>query len=115
MAVIGSSTNLPGDIVTPPYAPVCDTHPSVKAVASIIGETDSLGSETREVCQECLNKYKEQVEQDKLDPTTYTDCDNCGVSDATVKPARDPEEGTCGPVYYWCRRCATAVFSRFQN
>lgn len=115
MAVIGPSTNLPGDIVTPPYASVCDTHPSVKAVASIIGETDSFGSETQEVCQECLKAHKEQVKQDKLDPATYMDCDGCGTSDATVKPARDPDEGSCGPVYYWCKKCRTDAFSRFSD
>lgn len=116
MGVIGPSRNLPGSIINPVHSH-CEEHPDRPAVKSIVGETDSFGSETLEVCQECLDNYH-KTRAEKLanpDPENFYDCEGCGVRDKTVKPCRDPEEGMAGPVYYWCAECRKDIFSRWSD
>lgn len=116
MGVIGPSKHLPGNIIDPVHSR-CEEHPDRPAVKSIVGETDSFGSETQEVCQECLDKYRQDRDK-KLanpDPDDFFDCDGCSKRDETVKPARDPEEGMAGPVYYWCAECRKDVFSKWSE
>lgn len=116
MSSIGPSSYLPGDIINP-VASACDKHPNRFAVKSIVGETDSMGSEVTQVCQECLDEYiaARKKQRENSDPENFYDCEGCGVRDKTVKPARDPEEGLAGPVYYWCAECRKDIFSRWSD
>lgn len=116
MGAIGPSKHLPGNIIDPVHSR-CEEHPERAAVKSIVGECDSFGSETHEVCQECLDKYH-QYRKEKLanpDPEDFFSCDGCSKRDETVKPTRDPEEGTSGPVYYWCAECRKDVLSKWNE
>lgn len=116
MGTIGSSSHLPGDIIAP-VSKYCSTHESVLAVKSIVGETDSWGSETDEVCQKCLDEFlaKEKEQRKNPDPALFHSCETCGTTDATVKPTRDPEEGRAGPVYNWCSTCRKQVMDNFAD
>lgn len=93
----GSVRSLPGDTKRCTNGEKCDDHPEVDAVYRIQGETDSLGCEYFYTCQDCYDKYKEVGDPEY-------DCDGCG-KDGPVKPARDPDEGMAGPVYYYCPSC----------
>lgn len=103
--------HLPGDVIAPAGS-FCDAHSDAAAVASIVGETDSMGSETREVCQACLDKHKKEQQflRENQDQRPEEDCESCGKSSRDVKPCRDPDEGMAGPLYYWCKRCRAEFF-----
>lgn len=116
MATIGPSSFLPGDVIRP-AGRTCDKHPERAAIKSIVGETDSFGSETTEVCQECLDEHNAAMrkQRENPDPEKFLDCESCGTRDKTVKPCRDPEEGSHGPVYHWCGPCRKEVFANFYG
>ena len=79
---------------------MCDHHPDRPAVARIQGDTDSFGSELFDMCEECLEKYREELASDEPDGH----CDWC-KTDTKLRPTRDYAEGTSGPVYYVCTPC----------
>jgi DNA-directed RNA polymerase subunit RPC12/RpoP len=92
-----SVNSLPGSKKACSNGEKCDDHPEVDAVHRIQGETDSFGCEYFYVCQLCFEEFE------KAGDPEY-DCDGCGI-DGPVKPARDPDEGMAGPVYYYCTTC----------
>lgn len=98
--VIGPNSYLPGDVLALPRGKTiwCDEHPDKVAVAKIIGETDSMGSEVYNACQECVNASK------NAGPTIGI-CDWCKTKNVEVKPKRDYEEGMNGRVYDVCQPC----------
>lgn len=116
MGSIGSSSYLPGDIIAP-AGKHCGQHVDRLAVKSIVGETDSFGSETKEVCQACLDEHnaEQRAQRANPDPSTFIECESCSVTDGTVKPVRDPEEGRAGPLYYWCKKCTKEVMDKFLD
>lgn len=116
MGVIGPSSYLPNDVISP-QGSVCEKHNDRPAVKSIVGETDSFGSETMEVCQECLDEHNANLRKQRTnpDPEQFLTCESCSTRDKTVKPTRDPEEGSAGPVYHWCAACRKSVFDHFYE
>jgi len=100
--VIGPSRYLPGQSLAVPKDMMCDDHPDRPATHRIVGETDSMGSELIDWCDECYNKYLEF----KNNPENNTgSCDHCHCSGVRLTPTRDPDEGSCGPVYDLCDGC----------
>lgn len=97
--VTGPISTLPGSRHASPDGTMCDDHPDRPAVARVQGETDSFGSEMHDLCQECLDAFREEAKQDNI---AY--CDWCRTESA-LRPTRDYEEGLGGPVYYVCSPC----------
>ena len=95
----GPSSYLPGQKIFLPLGVCCDEHTEIKAVARIVGETDSMGYEALDMCQECYDNY---LNEDKLQEGI---CDWCKSSDKDLKHKRDPDEGSYGRVYLVCTSC----------
>lgn len=89
---------LPGDVlryIEPHTKEDCDCgQPSTLVVQ---GETDSFGYETHTMCESCHDKLRANKE--------IGDCDWCKATEVELRPIRDWEEGTHGPVYYVCQCC----------
>ena len=102
--VIGPNRYLPGQEIQVPEGMTCDEHDDRPATHRIVGETDSFGSELIDWCDECYEKYKkEKTEGDH--GSGITSCDHCSASGVRTTTTRDPDEGSCGPVYYLCDGC----------
>ena len=109
-SVIGPNNYLPGRILRTEYmikGHTCDqcsgAEPPVEkpAAAAMIAETDSLGSEVHHYCEDCIKAIEEEREKNSSsDELKY--CDHCKGDAKDVKPIRDADEGSCGPVYYLC-------------
>lgn len=101
--VTGPITTLPGYRHPFPEGTVCDGHADRPAVARIQGETDSMGSELNDLCQECLEGYeREQAATREAEKAgmVLNWCDHCrAMLYERVWPTRDPDEGQAGPVY----------------
>lgn len=103
MAYVGGrSSYLPGQKIFLPLNVCCDEHPEVRAIARIVGETDSFGFEAMDMCQECYDNFKTQ------DTLIEGICDWCKSSDKDLKYKRDSDEGTSGRVYQVCESCIKA-------
>ena len=102
--ILGPNSYLPGRIINNPKLGekhTCDECEQ-PAVAAIIGETDSFGSEYSHVCQVHLDEHLKRVEaKEAEDPKEY--CDHCKNYAKDVKPIRYADEGMNGPVYYLCK------------
>lgn len=109
--VSGPVRTLPGatcSVVQLPTNPImCDEHEDVVAVKRVQGETDSFGAEYSHMCQQCYDKYTEEVSAPK--PGC---CDWCKTMADDINPTRDPDEGSCGPVYYVCMGCKLKSLAR---
>lgn len=94
--------NLPGNKYKPDHDSFCDSegHEGIVAVCKIQGETDSFGAEYMHMCQACYDEHK-----DAPDPMTNGDCEWCKKESNNLKPTRDYDEGSNGPVYYVCQHC----------
>ena len=97
--VTGPISSLPGKRHELPKGAMCDEHPNRKAVVRIQGETDSFGCEMYDLCQECF-------EAERKAEADIGECDWCKAKDQPLRPRRDIDEGTHGPVYYVCATCA---------
>jgi hypothetical protein len=97
----GPISTLPGHGHDLPEGQMCDEHEDRPAVARVQGETDSMGAELMDMCQECLNQYKEE----RKTADTSGKCDWCGKHAEKRREARDYEEGMNGPVYDVCQTC----------
>ena len=97
--VTGPISTLPGYRRGPPDGTMCDEHPDRPAVARLQGETDSFGCEMHDLCRECLDAERDQ------EPDIGR-CDWCKADGQVLRPRRDIDEGTHGPVYYVCAGCA---------
>jgi hypothetical protein len=96
--VTGPISTLPGSNHPVPKGAKCDDHPDRLATHRVQGETDSMGSEMADVCDECFSKFKVYTPED-------SPCDWCKKESTDLRPTRDYEEGMSGPVYYVCSPC----------
>lgn len=111
MADVGGPTSrLPGAHLTVPPGATCDDHNDRPAVKRIQGETDSFGYEAYDMCQECYDKYVQEANKPRLGH-----CDRCSSAGVEVHHTRDPEEGSCGPVYQMCSPCKSKMFKAFND
>ena len=84
------------------------------AKAAMIGETDSYGSEVHHYCEDCIKAIEEEREKSNSeDELKY--CDHCEAQSKDVRPMRDPEEGSCGRLYYLCQKHRSALISSFVD
>lgn len=95
--VTGPISSLPGSRHKVPEGTKCDMCPA-PAVIRIQGETDSMGSEMNDYCLACYVKVKDNNQ-------ISGECDYCHTRVDVLKPTRDYDEGSCGPVYYVCQPC----------
>jgi len=105
-----------GPIHTPPGAGhavpdgmMYDDHPDRPATHRVQGETDSMGCEMHDMCDECFKEFKSHG--------VYSpeECDWCKKKATDISPTRDYEEGMCGPVYYVCRACRKRRDERIEQ
>ena len=99
--VTGPFGSLPGSRHLVPRGMVCDNHQDRPAVARIQGETDSMGSEMRDWCEECHRQHLTQASE--ADKSGY--CELCDENMPVIKKWRDPDEGRCGRIYDACTKC----------
>lgn len=110
--VTGPISTLPGSRHRLPKGTMCDMHPDRPAVARVQGETDSMGCEMNDLCQECLdevNAYERSAE------ARSGRCDWCKTDATDLRDARCSDEGMCGPVYRVCGRCHERQKKRLQE
>lgn len=109
--VIGPNRYLPGNKITVPSGATCDTpgHEEIDATHRIVGECDSMGSELIDMCEHCYAEYLKELQE----PEAGT-CDWCKCTTIDIKPIRDPDEGSCGPVYYVCSGCRREQSARLR-
>lgn len=111
--VSGPVSTLPGAVFNfnHPYVE-CDGHEGVSAVVRVQGETDSFGAEYSDMCQACYDAYKARREEAKPEVQC---CDFCDSVSDTVRPFRDPDEGSCGPVYLVCQPCRSQALAYYAD
>jgi hypothetical protein len=93
---------MPGSRHTVPEGAKCDSHPDRPAVERIQGETDSMGAELCDMCAECCAEYKKHAADGQCGG-----CDWCNKEATDLRPFRDTDEGSSGPVYQVCGACRT--------
>lgn len=103
--VTGPISSLPGSGHDCPDGMMCDDHPDRPAVVRLQGETDSFGSEMHDLCQECLDAYREEMKNADHSGT----CEWCKQHKPHLRPQRDYEEGMAGRVYEVCDDCIKRV------
>lgn len=96
--VTGPISTLPGSRHAPPEGAMCDEHPDRPAVVRVQGETDSMGCEMYDLCDECAKAERDHDDIGR--------CDWCKTDNVKRQPRRDIDEGMYGPVYYVCKACA---------
>lgn len=97
--VTGPIHTLPGALHATPEGAMCDDHPDRPATHRVQGETDSMGCELHDLCDECYAEWRARgiYKPDR--------CDWCKEKADDCRPTRDYEEGMRGPVYYVCGAC----------
>lgn len=98
--VTGPISTLPGASHEAPVGVMCDEHPDRPATTRIQGETDSMGSEMHDLCDECA---KEMVRACR-EPRDGV-CDWCKKPATDLRDRRDYEEGMSGRLYEVCGAC----------
>jgi hypothetical protein len=98
----GPISTLPGASHALPTGAMCDVHANRPAVRRIQGETDSMGCELVDMCQECLDAFRAYRESDE---SRTGACDWCKSAATDLRDARDYDEGLGGPVYRVCGAC----------
>lgn len=98
--ISGGVSTLPGAKWKLPPGTMCDDHPDRPAVARIQGETDSMGCELNDLCQECADAVRKYNETPR---DGY--CEVHKGEGKNLKPRRDSEEGMCGRLYDTCEDC----------
>lgn len=99
-AVTGPISTLPGAVFPAPAGVRCDDHPERPAAGRLQGETDSMGSEMHDLCQECLDAARAATRA-----TWSGCCDWCKAEANDLRNRRDLDEGSCGTVYRVCGSC----------
>ncbi len=114
---IGPSSYKPGDFIHPPReGDVCDFHSQVESVADIVGETDSMGSEVMQVCEECRERISHHVKEYQADNAIAAKyCEIHKGMGTDVRQFRDPEEGSHGRFYDTCKDCRKKIVDAFLD
>lgn len=84
---------------------------TVLAVRELCTEADSMGAEWTPLCQDCLNEAEIAREE------AANEMDDCEIGNhraLDVRPWRDPEEGSNGPVYMACAECRANAMREFD-
>lgn len=81
---------------------VCDEHPDRPAVTRVQGETDSMGCEMHDLCEECAAEHRAYARSTKARSGC---CAWCKAEATDLRDTRDYEEGLNGPVYRVCGTC----------
>lgn len=102
--VTGPCSTMPGAIHTLPEGTMCDDHPDRPAIKRVQGETDSFGSELHDMCAECYEQHKVDMEAYRKEIATGC-CDWCKNGATDLRQMRDFEEGSAGPLYMVCGAC----------
>lgn len=110
-SVIGPNSYLPGKLLNPKPNTPCDEHTDRPSVKTVVGETDSFGSELIDMCQECFDRYQKECEEIAQSPKN---CDWCKTLDV-CQPMRDIDEGSSGPVYYVCKGCRQSYYKKLDE
>lgn len=96
----GPVRTLPGSFHKFPVGTTCDHHPDRVAYRRVQTETDSMGCEYADLCEECLSKALVNMRQ------FFTgQCERCQNFKDSLRKWRDPEEGSAGRVYNACQEC----------
>jgi hypothetical protein len=103
--VTGPISTLPGAVSQPASTQMCDTHDDRPAYRRVQGETDSFGSEMHDMCEECYENYRKEMEIHRAEAATGV-CDWCKAHATDLRNRRDYDEGMSGPVYRVCGACA---------
>ena len=111
MEVTGPISTLPGAGHDCPDGTVCDLHNDRPAVARIQGETDSMGAELHDMCEECLADYRTELRTEDRSGT----CDWCKNHAPMLVNRRDIEEGMYGSVYRICEPCDDRYEARLRR
>ncbi len=111
--VTGPISSLPGASHAVPEGQACDTHPDRPATHRVQGETDSFGSELHDMCNECHERYKQDM-ADSAEARSTGKCEWCGTQSTDLRPRRDWEEGSSGRVYDVCGACVKAENDRLS-
>lgn len=98
----GPVSSMPGSSHSFPEGAMCDRHADLPAVARIQGETDSFGCEYILMCDDCLSAFRAFQDQER-EAEKY--CDWCRSMQKGVRPHRDMDEGSAGPLYNVCPKC----------
>lgn len=98
----GPVSTMPGSAHEVPPGIVCDIHSDRKATHRVQGETDSYGCEYLCMCDQCFLDFNHQKAALAKEVQR---CDWCRKESADVRPTRDYDEGTRGPVYDVCGEC----------
>ena len=70
--------------------------------------------EVHHYCEDCIKAIEEEREKSSSeDELKY--CDHCEAQSKDVRPMRDPEEGSCGRLYYLCQKHRSALISSFVD
>lgn len=110
----GPVMTMPGHEFKCPTGTLCDTNHEDGdriAVKRIQGETDSMGCEYVDLCQECFDDYQKR----DLTEESTGKCDRCGYQKTTLRKRRDYDEGLCGPIYNVCLECVIEENGRFEE
>lgn len=98
---IGPVATLPGNQSLPELGTMCDEHPTVAALTSVQGETDSFGAEYMYLCRACLDNHVKSIADNPVEGY----CDRCDSFFVGLVNRRDIEEGSYGRVYKLCKSC----------
>ena len=112
--VTGPISTLPGTVRTPPTGTMCDNHPDRPATHRVQGETDSMGCEMWDECDECFEKGKAEAKLHAAEWATGR-CDWCKKDVTDLRDRRDYEEGMCGRVYRVCGPCVVDENARLEE
>lgn len=105
-------SNLPGRLLKLPKGAMCENegHENVPATARVQGETDSFGYESMCFCAPCYEKF---VEEDSKPKDGF--CEWGKHAGTNIRPYRDIDEGSCGPVYDTCEACRRKDAKRIRE
>lgn len=106
----GRVPTLPGSRRPPPAGARCDDHADRLATARVQGETDSMGAEFHDLCDECFARMRSEAAAGLQGV-----CDWCGLAADDLRHRRDFDEGSCGPVYRVCGRCRAAEVEALRD
>jgi hypothetical protein len=106
-------TNLPGSIRRiSPGEHTCEHRGcTLLATHSLQGETDSFGAEYRYYCTAHIENERQRLSKASRVGT----CDWCKGHATDLRPHRDFEEGSNGPVYEVCGDCVRKQIAEVQD